>query len=199
MIPMTTGMNAITKVTFKDNEAAKQNQYQGNEQIVAEEKKRFAAACNVADQRNNAAEQEPCSGDITDQQTCFTGWTISTIPSIIETAAGKQETVFHILKNCFHKDSPFHLNVVFVCFYSSFQSRKTMDKSEKNVRRNGIVKRKKERVKRCRTNRKSSRRSSPNCCPTPETMENKVTMKEVRDFLKTLHWMSRKLPLSANI
>lgn len=29
--------------------------------------------------------------------------------------------------------------------------------------------------------------------------ENKVTMKEVRDFLKTLHWMSRKSPLSANI
>ena len=35
--------------------------------------KRFAAACNVADQRNNAAEQEQCSGDITDQQTCFYG------------------------------------------------------------------------------------------------------------------------------
>lgn len=60
------------KVTFKDNEAAEQNQYQGNEQIVAEEK-RLAAACNVADQRNNAAKQEQCSGDITDQQTCFYG------------------------------------------------------------------------------------------------------------------------------
>lgn len=60
------------KVTFKDNEAAEQNQYQGNEQIVAEEK-RLAAACNVADQRNNAAKQEQCSGDITDQQTRFYG------------------------------------------------------------------------------------------------------------------------------
>lgn len=29
--------------------------------------------------------------------------------------------------------------------------------------------------------------------------ENKVTMKESETFLKTLHWMSRKLPLSANI
>ncbi len=59
-----------------------------------------------------------------------------------------------------------------------------MDKLKKNVRRNGIVKRKKERVKKDAGRTEKFQEKLSELLSYARNHENKVTMKEVRDFFE---------------
>lgn len=69
-------------------------------------------------------------------------------------------------------------------FIVAFQSRKSNGQIEKNVRRNGIVKRKKERVKKMQDEQKKFQEKLSELLSYARDHENKVTMKEVRDFFE---------------
>jgi RNA polymerase primary sigma factor len=69
-------------------------------------------------------------------------------------------------------------------FIVAFQSRKSNGQIEKNVRRNGIVKRKKERVKKMQDEQKKFQEKLSELLSYARNHENKVTMKEVRDFFE---------------